>query len=436
MNTYSTIRKMLDECKDYYVERASRDIEKNRKGNFEISFTENGKPVSCADVSYSLKKIDFEFGCNIFMLDQYDDQARQQQYLEQWKTIFNTATIPLYWEGTEPEQGILRYSKDTNIDIYRRPTADRVVEYCKKNGIAMKGHPLFWHESIPRWLPEDWNTLLPLIEKRFQEISERYADDIGVFDCVNEPCRIWDMTHEHRTDGYKMVTPPEGYLEQIFDLGKKYFPNNVLVLNEAVGAALCEYKGVYGAYYQLLKRLLQEGYQIDRIGIQCHCHDDPQFQNIYNARRLYGILDGYSDLGKPLVLSEIGLSCEDEELQAEVVEQLYKICFSIDKMSGIFWWNLDDDGILTTKNRDGAAGENLPYAGLCRMGREKAAYQVLNRLINEEWTTKGNTRLANGRANFSGFYGEYEIAITKNGITKNYIVNFKKDGTAKALIEL
>ncbi len=431
----STIRKMLDEGRDYYLARADKDIENNRKGEFKISISENGKPLDGVEIFYKLKKIDFEFGCNIFMLDQYDDAERQEQYLAQWKKLFNTAVVPLYWEGTEPTEGKLRYSKESNEDIYRRPTADRVAEYCKENGIAMKGHPLFWHEFIPKWLPDDWSKLYPLIEKRFQEISERYADEIKVFDCVNEPGRIWDMTHEHRTDGYKMVAPPEGYLEEVFALGKKYFTNNTLILNEAVGSALCEFKGIYGSYYQLIKRLLDEGLKIDRIGIQCHCDDSEVFQNIYNSRRLYGILDGYSELGKPLVLSEIGLSCEDEELQAEATEQLYKICFSVDKMSGIFWWNLDDDGILTSKARTGAAGENLPCAGLCREGREKAAYKVLDRLINHEWTTAGHSESVNGSTEFRGFYGEYEIIADKNGEKKAFTVSFPKNGKSSVSLE-
>ena len=129
-------------------------------------------------------------------------------------------------------------------------------KYCKQNGITPKGHPLFWHEFIPRWLPEDFETLFPLIEKRFQEISERFADDIPVFDCVNEPSRIWDMCHEHRSDNYKMIAPLEGYVERIFALAEKYFPDNKLILNEATGAAFCDFRGVYSGYY-------------DRIGWKC-----------------------------------------------------------------------------------------------------------------------------------------------------------------------
>lgn len=425
-----TIKECLQHGQDYYLARADRDIERNRKGDFCVTITKDGKPYDAA-VSYTLKKIDFEFGCNLFMLDQYEDEQQQATYLEQWKNLFNTAVVPLYWEGTEPQEGYLRYDADTPNDVYRRPPVDRVVQYCEQNGISMKGHPLFWHEFIPKWLPEDWETLLPLIEKRFKEISERYADKIPVFDCVNEPSRIWDMGHEHATDGYKMIAPPPEYVQQVFALGKQYFPNNTLILNEATGVAFNEFRGDFGAYYLLVKDLLAKGLKIDRVGLQCHVNDTPVFKNVFNAARLYGILDGYAKLGKPLVVSEIGLACSDEEFQAAATEQLYKICFSHEAMSGIFWWNLDDTSILTVKNR-AAGAENLPTAGLCRNGREKAAYKVLHRLINHEWTTKGETKAVDGNCAFRGFYGVYEITVDG----KTYTVSLNKNDVKQVTIEV
>lgn len=115
-----------------------------------------------------------------------------------------------------------------------------------------------------------------------------FANDIPVFDCVNEPVRIWDMCHEHKSDGYKMIVPPDDYLEQLFKLGKKYFPNNELIFNEATGAAFCEFKGIYGGYYQLIDRLLKQDMKIDRIGLQCHINDSEIFkisimQNAYTV---------------------------------------------------------------------------------------------------------------------------------------------------------
>jgi len=426
----SIIEAALQSSKDYFEERYHSSVEQNRKGDFAVTVLKNGKPYH-SEVSYRLDRIDYELGCNIFMIDQYTDPEQQRLYLENWKRLFNVAVVPLYWEGTEPSEGYLRYDCNVPNDVYRRPSVDRVVSYCQENNIPMKGHPLFWHEFIPRWLPEDWDTLLPLIEKRFREISERYGDKIQAFDCVNEPSRIWDMGYEHATDGYKMITPPEGYIEQVFTLGKKYFPNNDLILNEATGASICEFRGVYGAYYQLLEKLLAKGLKIDRIGLQCHVKDAPVFKNAFDSARLYGILDGYGKFGKPIVISEIGLNCEDEQLQAQAAERLYKTCFSHGSTSGIFWWNLDDNSILTMQKRK-AGAENLPYGGLCRNGIPKPAYQVLDRLINEEWKTVGSGCADGGVLRFRGFYGNYILTIDG----KEYPVKLNKNDDHNIKIEV
>ncbi len=425
----SFIKQATESSKDYYESRVDKDIERNRKGNFSIVL--NGKVCDQTKLSYKLKRIDFDFGCNIFMLGQYDDKKAEETYLAQWKNLFNTAVVPLYWEGTEPKQDLLRYDSDAKNDVYRRPPVDTVVNYCLENGLKLKGHPLFWHEFIPKWLPENWDELFPLIEKRFKEISERYKDKIEVFDCLNEPSRLWDLYYETKDNDWKCVFPPDDYIEQIFALGKKYFGDNELILNEATGAAICEVRGIYGAYYQLLERVLNKGLKIDRIGIQCHTDDNALYKNLYDSERFYGLLDLYAKFGKPLVLSEIGLSCEDEEIQAMAAERIYKICFSHEAMSGVFWWNLDDNSILTEKDRN-AVGENLPYGGLVRNGVPKMAYKVLDRLINKEWTTVGQTEIVDGTAEFHGFYGEYEIEIDG----KKFTVDFRKNSDKKIAIEV
>ena len=232
-----------------------------------------------------------------------------------------------------------------------------------------------------------------------------------------------------------MIAPPNGYVQQLFKLGEKYFPDNELILNEATGYAFCEFKGEYSGYYQFIEKSLNQGLKIDRIGLQCHISDNGAFRNIYNAERLYGVLDCYSKLGKPLVLSEIGLSSDDEEIQAIAAEQLYKVCFSVEKMSGIFWWNLDDNSILCDKKRN-AEAENLPYGGLCRNGVKKAAYNALDRLINHEWTTVGESRLTDGNLDFRGFYGDYEIEIDLDGMKIKKDVRLLSDGEKQIEIVL
>ena len=422
-----SIKDLLEKSKGYEA-FAEKAIKENRKGQFKIILS-NVSESSGAKINFKLKRHDFDFGCNIFMMDQYDSEEENNRYLHMWRKVFNTAVVPLYWEGTEPEEGLYRYAGNNGINMYRRPPAKRVVDYCKEHGITPKGHPLFWHEFIPKWLPSDWNELFPLIEKRFAQISELFAEDIPVFDVLNEPSRIWDMTFEHATDGYKMIVPPEGYVEQILELGKKYFPNNQLVLNDAVSAAFCDFRGIYGGYYQLHKRLNSEGYKVDKVGLQCHTYDTDLYKNVFVAERLNSLLDMYGSICNDVVISEISIqSSMGEDVQAKAVELLYKVAFSNSHTSGIFWWNLDDNGITTFKNRD-ALGENLPAAGLIRNGREKESYRVLDRLINKEWHTEGSSVITDRVFEFEGFYGTYEIEVEMNGKVHKEDVFFGRNCT-------
>lgn len=399
----------------YFQARADRDIAQIRTGDFTVTVTDAaGQPLAGRPVHLQHETHDFDFGANLFMLEQYEQPEQNARYAQAWRRLFNTGVVSLYWEGTEPQQGVLRYAADTANDVYRRPPADRVVEWCRQNGVRAKGHPLFWHEFLPQWLPEDWPTLYPLIEKRFREIAGRYAGCIPVFDCVNEPARVWDVhrEHQHRQDNWKHLVPPRDYVKTIFDLARRYFPQNALVLNEAVGAAFAEYHGRYSAYYLNIRDLLSRGTPIDRIGLQCHTYDSAAFHNVYDAERLYDVLDTYAEFGKPLVLSEVSIPSEpDEEFQAEAAVYLYKVCFSHRNVDGIFWWNLTDDGVLTTRRR--ALGENLPSTGLIDGDyREKPAYRALDRLINREWRTTVDAQTdAAGCVHFHGYNGSYAMEI-------------------------
>ncbi|MCI8388010.1 MAG: hypothetical protein HFE63_06035 [Clostridiales bacterium] len=425
----------------YVADRVKADTERSRKGLFELVITKDGKPIDgdvCVEAT--MTDIDFNFGANIFMLNQYDTDEKNRLYEREFTKIFNSAAIPLYWEGTEPTKGNIRYSREAPNDVYRRPPADIVADFCEANNIRMKGHPLFWHEFVPKWVTEyDFSELKYFIEKRFAEISERYADRCERFDVVNEPSRIYDVYMRDRASGGRYIIPEDDYCVWAFELARRYFPANKLILNDTVEAAFHDFRGKYSGYYLNIKDLLSRGVQIDEIGMQCHLGDRGGV-NVYNGERLYNVLDTYASFGKPINISEISIPSkiqgeEDEELQAIAAEQLYRICFSHPALSGITWWNLPDDGVLTTKRK--AGDENLPSTGLIDGDyNEKLAYKTLDRLINTEWRTDEVINTSNGIASFKGFYGKYDIKVTVGGEVVTKRLHLSKDMSRVRRIEL
>ena len=152
-----------DFCDDY----VKNGIEKNRKGFARLNITdEDGKPLKGAKVKLKQKSHDFKFGCNIFMLDEFESEEKNKLYRELFKKHFNYATVPFYWSDLEPEYGKPRYAKDS-FKVYRRPAPDLCVEYCKENNIRMKGHCLAYDTSVftPEYLPRDIREAKKMYEK-------------------------------------------------------------------------------------------------------------------------------------------------------------------------------------------------------------------------------------------------------------------------------
>ena len=168
-------------------ERIEKGIEENGKGNLRVRVLDkNGKPMSDAKISLKQTSHQFRYGANMLMLDEFGDEAMNQAYRDAFYQYFNIGTVPFYWSTLEAERGKPRYSKDSE-KIYRRPAPDLCVDYCKEKGIDAKLHCLVYEAHVPEWLKK-----MPLdevkaeYEKRFAEISERYADSLFEVEVINE----------------------------------------------------------------------------------------------------------------------------------------------------------------------------------------------------------------------------------------------------------
>jgi GH35 family endo-1,4-beta-xylanase len=367
----------------------------------------------------------FLFGCNAFVLGQMKE--KNQKYEEAFVRLFNFATVPFYWGGTEPTQGELRYAEGSR-DIWRRPPPDRFVEFAKKYGVTLKGHPLLWHAHNPSWLPKDPAELKRLYQKRFGEIATRYGQKIPIWDVVNESLVC--------PKGYQLFTPDRDYVRWAFQEAVPLFPTkNVMMINEVTEF---NYPPTSNRYFDQIKSLLAQGAKIRGIGFQYHYFRRGALDKFLASRNCNPskMLDVYEQFGTfnlPLFVTEITIPSAGEageELQAEAVRDHYRLWFSAPRMAGITWWNLGDGTAVQ--------GENEAKGGLMDDALEpKAAYRALDKLINHDWKTNLSAKTdAAGKAQFRGFYGKYAVKVTVGNQAKEFEIDLTKDGQGQHKLAL
>ena len=394
-------------------------IEKNRKGNFVVK-------TNAKKVKVTLKNHKFHFGCNLFMLDEFpDDTNKNVIYRQKFKEVFNLATLPFYWDATEPEEGKTRYEIGSPA-LYRRPPVDLCIKYCEENNIEPREHALCYDNFFPDWLVDKTvPEIKQYIVKRMQQISRRYADKIPTIEVTNE--MFWDK-------GKTPIYADPDFMVFCYEQAAKYFPKNELCINEWSGDIWNKNPLPWNNYYLIIENLLLKGARVDAIGMQYHMfyNKDDYFKStrrVYNLRHLIQVMDNFARLKKPFQITEITIPAfteesADEQAQADIIEQLYSTWFSYPNVEQIIYWNLVDGYAAFTEPGDMTSGENYYYGGLVRFDMtEKAAYKRLYHLIHEVWTTDEQVECVNGKANFRGFYGEYEVEADG----KKYNVMLDKD---------
>lgn len=409
-------------------DRIRTGIEANRKGIARLRFTNaQGNPITNVHVEVKQKTHDFRFGANCFMIDELETPEKNEEYKKCFAELFNLATIPFYWCDLEPEKGKPRFSKDSPR-VYRRPAPDLCVEFCRENGIEPKLHCLNYDHWTPLWVPDNVQEVKRYLDKRFSEIAQRYGDVIPSMEVINETLCPHKGKEPDR-QGTLFFKEPD-IVEWSFEHVRKYLPATKLIINEATQFIWGDgFHWNRGAYYQQIQRALAKGASIDSIGMQFHmfyraeeeAHMTPQF---YNPRLLYEVMDQYADFGKPLQITEITIpaysrAAEDEDLQAEIIRNLYRIWFSHSNMEAIIYWNLVDGYAAFAPQGDMTYGENYFHGALLHFDMTpKPAYKVLKKLIREEWNTC--LSLDSGaldHVDIKGFYGNYDLEVTADGKT-------------------
>jgi len=353
---------------------ARQAIESNRKGDCVVRIVDDrGRNIVNAPIELELQSHAFLFGCNIFGFDAFATERENALYKERFQALFNYATTGFYWRSYEQVKGKPDYAR-----------TDAIVAWCTERGITIKGHPLLWdHEAaMPRWANGQPDAQLQ--EARVREIVGRYKGKIDIWEVVNEP------SHAR---GVRVDAP--------YRWAREANPSATLIINDYQVMA-----DGYPPFFALLETAIKNEVPFDGVGIQAH---EPRTMR-FPLSRVKSTLDKYATLGKRLHITEFtptsgGMAITgstvagvwDETSQAEYTEQFYTVCFAHPAVDAITWWDLCD------------AKSWLKGGGLLREDLSpKPAYNVLKRLIQEQWTTQQHDITdPEGACSFRGFFGTY-----------------------------
>jgi len=410
---------------DALLPEINANIEKYRKGNFKIKvINKDGTPVK-AKVRVEQKTHAFDFGTSALMIGAMGD--KEMEYRDAISNLFNFITTTFCWNVMETEPGKFRFEEGSE-EIYRRPPSDRVLAFAKENNMKAKGQPLFCGRWCPDWVPKNLEKLKELWTKYVKAVAEKYDGAFSIFDVVNES---YESNGSWRNMDWLPVPVPEFVQWLLNTAGDIFSDQCVMEINESTDVNYGEYAEIY---YNDNKKLLEEGVRLDSIGFQFHFFDGASFLENHvsgeaSLENIYQTYQKMSTLGIPLYITEITIPSvyenmsiqEGEELQAEILEKLYRLWFSVPNMKGIIYWNLKDGDVW---KKEGDCRGCLIDEYL----RKKKSYYTLEHLIKREWNTSFSSKTrADGSLDFSGFYGSYDVTVETGGLCiKKQNISFEK----------
>jgi endo-1,4-beta-xylanase len=230
----------------------------------------------------------------------------------------------LKWQSLERQRGVLDFTQ-----------ADAFVAYAEQHGMEIHGHTLVWHHQVPGWVfqndagePVTREQLLERLEQHMSALAKHFGSRVQYWDVVNEALN---------DDGSLRDTPwrtilGDDYLERVFLLAGKHFPDAKLVYNDFS----LEKPAKRAAVVKLVLGFRERGVRIDAIGTQSHFQlQSPSLEAIEAS------LEAFAGAGVEVLVSELDVDVlppayqnqgADLSLNAELSAQLnpYADCLPSD----------------------------------------------------------------------------------------------------------
>ena len=267
--------------------------------------------------------------------------------------------------------------------VWNWGAADSIADFCRKNGIKLRGHNLCWHSQFADWMLKDKKGKPVKKEVFYQRLRDhihtvvnRYKDIIYAWDVVNEaiadqafgwPGRPANPYRE--SELFKLCG--DEFIAKAFEYAHEADPNALLFYNDYNE---CD-PGKRDRIYNMVKKMQDAGVPIHGIGMQGH-------YNIYGPSEedIDAAITKYAQLVKHIHVTELDLRTNTEQggqlrfsrgeakpqapyistLQEDQYNRIFRIFRKHkDVIDNVTFWNLGDrDSWLGVNNHPLPFDEN------------------------------------------------------------------------------
>ncbi len=278
--------------------------------------------------------------------------------------------------------------------VWNWERADKIANFCRENGIKLRGHCLCWHSQFADWMftdkkgkPVKKEVFYERLREHIHTVVNRYKDIIYAWDVVNEAMaddgRSWPGREQspYRQSRHFQLCGDE-FIAKAFQFAREADPNALLFYNDYS----CVDEGKRERIYNMVKKMKDAGVPIDGIGMQGH-------YNIYfpSEEQLEKAIVRFKELVNHIHITELDLRMNQEmggqlqgfsrgeakpipaymnTLQTDQYARLFKVFRKHkDVIDCVTFWNLGDrDSWLGVNNHPLPFDENY---------RPKACYRAI-----------------------------------------------------------
>lgn len=277
-----------------------------------------------------------------------------------------TAENDMKPQPTEPEKG-----------KYNWTNADRIADFCRKNGLKLRGHCLMWHSQIGSWIYQDKNgkrlskeEMYANMKAHITAVVNRYKDIVYCWDVVNEAISDggggrFNQSPYRQSPMFEIAG--DEFIKKAFEYAHEADPKALLFYNDYNAATPAKRDRIF----EMVRKMKAEGVPIHGIGMQGHYNAfGPSMEDVDAAITKYAtIVDNIhiteldirmnEEMGGQLNFRRDGMQASPylRTLQENQYAGLFRVLRKHkDVIKSVTFWNLSDrDSWL------GASNAALPY---------------------------------------------------------------------------